>query len=75
MAQHSITLNINGMTCNGCVNSVTHALNQVQGVLQVQVHLNLHQAVICFDDNQTHVHQLKQTIEDVGFEVESMGAG
>jgi len=39
MTTQTITLSIEGMTCGGCVKSVTNALNQVAGVQAVDVSL------------------------------------
>ena len=68
MSNQITTLNINGMTCGGCVKSVTNALNQVTGVQQADVSLEQNNAVINFDDSQTNETALKQAIEDAGFE-------
>lgn len=68
MSNQTTTLNINGMTCGGCVKSVTNALNQVTGVQQADVSLEQNNAVINFDDSQTNKTALKQAIEDAGFE-------
>lgn len=63
------TLNIDGMTCGGCVKSVTNALNQVTGVQNAEVSLENKSAKIDFDDSQTDLDTLKQAIEDAGFDV------
>ena len=68
MSNQTTTLNINGMTCGGCVKSVTNALNQVTGVQQADVSLEQNNVVIKFDDSQTNETALKQAIEDAGFE-------
>ena len=68
MGNQTTTLNITGMTCGGCVKSVTNALNQVTGVQQADVSLEQNNAVINFDDSQTNETALKQAIEDAGFE-------
>lgn len=69
MTTQTITLNIEGMTCGGCVNSVTNALNQVAGVQSADVSLQNNNATITFDDSQTNAHQLTEAIEDAGFDV------
>lgn len=68
MSTQTITLNIDGMTCNGCVKSVTNALNQVDGVTQTDVSLEQNNAKISFDDSKTSVASLAQAVEDAGFE-------
>ena len=65
------TMNIDGMTCNGCVNSVTNALNQVAGVDKVDVSLADNNAVISYDDNVTNLKKLTEAIEDAGYDVVS----
>lgn len=69
MTTQTITLNIEGMTCGGCVKSVTNALNQVAGVQSVDVSLDDKNAKISFDDSQTQERNLKEAIEDAGFDV------
>lgn len=69
MTTQTITLNIEGMTCGGCVKSVTNALNQVTGVQSADVSLANNNATINFDDSQTDVQQLTEAIEDAGFDV------
>ncbi|PYI37668.1 heavy metal transporter [Arthrobacter psychrolactophilus] len=37
---HTITVNVSGMTCGHCVNSVTEELTELKGVESVTVDLN-----------------------------------
>lgn len=69
MTTQTITLNIDGMTCGGCVKSVINALNQVAGVQLANVSLENNNATINFDDSQTGEIALKEAIEDAGFDV------
>ena len=69
MTTQTITLNIQGMTCGGCVKSVTNALNQVAGVQSVDVSLDHNNATISFDDSQVQQSTLKEAIEDAGFDL------
>ena len=69
MTTQTITLNIEGMTCGGCVKSVTNSLNQVAGVQSVDVSLDHNSATISFDDSQAQQSALKEAIEDAGFDV------
>lgn len=41
MNQNNVTLNITGMTCGGCVSSVTEELSEIPGVSNVTVDLNV----------------------------------
>ena len=52
MAVETLTLKVFGMTCDGCVQSVHNAINDIAGVQSVEVNLPLKQAVIEYDDTQ-----------------------
>ncbi len=63
------TLKISGMTCGGCVNTVTKALNAVDGVKDVAVSLNPGEARIDFDENTTASAQLRAAVQQAGYQV------
>lgn len=63
------TITVKGMTCGGCVNSVTKALKGVNGVQEANVNLEKGQATVEFDDTKTNVDALKNAIEDAGYDV------
>lgn len=64
-----ITLNVQGMTCNGCVASVTKVLKPIDGVKNVNVTLQPGQATIEFDPTKAHVEQFRTAIEVAGYDV------
>jgi len=64
-----ITLKIEGMTCGGCVNSLTHVLQAIAGVSQVEVTLEPGEANLVFDAMQTNSQALHQAIQNAGFDV------
>ena len=63
----SITLHITGMTCGGCVKSVTRVLEELNGVEKAVVILDDGKAEITFDESAVSIPQLIETIEDAGF--------
>ncbi len=63
----TITLNIEGMHCGGCVKSVTRVLTELDGVQSADVQLE-GKANITFDENRINVAQLIEVIEDAGFD-------
>ena len=65
----TLTLNIKGMTCGGCVKSVTNVLQQITGVSSVDVSLEQNRATINYDPAKTKPAQFKSAIEDAGFDV------
>lgn len=64
----TITLKIDGMTCGGCVNSVTRVLNETAGVSNAQVDLASGTATVQFDAAQTNAAALIDVVEDAGFD-------
>ncbi|MDO4643558.1 MAG: heavy-metal-associated domain-containing protein [Cardiobacteriaceae bacterium] len=64
----SVRLNIEGMTCGGCVKSVTSILEGVAGVSRVEVSLEQHRALVVFDAAETTVAALLDAVEAGGFE-------
>ena len=65
----TISIPIEGMTCGGCVKSVTGVLEKIDGVKLVVVSLVKKQAAIQFDEAKTSPRIFKQAIEDAGYEV------
>ncbi|OBX87611.1 heavy-metal-associated domain-containing protein [Haemophilus haemolyticus] len=63
----TITLNIEGMHCGGCVKSVTRVLTELDGVQSADVQLE-GKANVTFDENRVNVAQLIEVIEDAGFD-------
>jgi len=63
------TLNVSGMTCQGCVVSVTRVLKAVPGVCDVLVSLQPGTAKVAYDATRTTLPVLKAAIEDAGYDV------
>ena len=57
-----------GMSCGGCVKTVTNVLGKLAGVGKVEVSLEKAQAVIEFDPARASRAQLEKAVEDAGFE-------
>lgn len=65
----SIVLKVAGMTCGGCVRSVSNVLKPIPGVSNVVVTLQPSEARVTFDPNKTNIDALRQAIEGAGFDV------
>jgi len=65
----TIQLTVKGMSCSGCVNSVTRRLNSTPGVQSAAVDLDSGIANIDFDDTVTDANSLEKVIESLGFDV------
>jgi copper chaperone len=65
----TITMNVQGMTCGGCVASVTRVLKGMPGVEDVAVTLQPGAARVTFDPARTGAPALKAAVEDAGYDV------
>lgn len=65
----TVTLGISGMTCGGCVKSVTRVLSALDGVAKADVSLEKQCAVVDYDPGKVAVEAMKQSIEGAGFEI------
>ncbi|KAK3189007.1 hypothetical protein Dsin_028568 [Dipteronia sinensis] len=65
-----IQVRITGMTCAACSTSVEGALMAVNGVVKASVALLQNKADVVFDPNSVKDEDIKNAIEDSGFEAE-----
>ena len=61
-------IKIEGMSCSGCVSSVTRSLNAVPGVQGVDVSLDDASARVTYDAALTGLPELKRAVERAGFD-------
>ena len=64
-----VTLQVSGMSCMGCVNSVKRLLAAVNGVAQVDVDLPSGQVKVAYDANLATLQALKEAIASGGYQV------
>ncbi|MER1999587.1 MAG: cation transporter [Lysinibacillus sp.] len=62
-----ITLNVEGMSCGNCVNSIESNLRQLSGVEEVQVELAA--KTVTVTASTASEKQIADVIEDLGFDV------
>ena len=60
-------IRVSGMTCQGCVRSVTRVLEAVPGVDAVEVSLERGEADVRYDPARTAVPALRKAVEDAGY--------
>ena len=65
----TVKLNVQGMTCGGCVASVTRVLKATPGVSEAQVTLQPGAATVTYDPARVQVRDLEAAIEGAGFDV------
>ncbi|MGX8232100.1 copper chaperone CopZ [Bacillus subtilis] len=65
-----ITLNVKGMSCGHCVNSIERSVGELQGIKSVKVHLEAGIVDVEFNPSEVSLSEIKETIDDQGYEVE-----
>ncbi|KFM00878.1 Copper-transporting ATPase 1, partial [Aptenodytes forsteri] len=63
-----VVINIEGMTCNSCVQSIEGVISQKAGVKSIHVSLANRNGTIEYDPLQTCPEDLRSSIEDMGFD-------
>ncbi|XP_070692394.1 copper-transporting ATPase 1 [Pempheris klunzingeri] len=63
-----VDIHIEGMTCSSCVQSIEGMISQKKGVMSARVSLADHQGVFEYDPLLTTPEELKEAIEDMGFD-------
>lgn len=63
------TLHVTGMTCGHCKASVVGALNELEGVENVEVNLSNGEVEVTYDETKTTLEQMKETVEEQGYDV------
>ncbi|MGO1400193.1 MAG: heavy-metal-associated domain-containing protein [Moraxellaceae bacterium] len=68
MAEQTRIIQIDGMTCGGCVASVYAATGEIDGLDTMTVDLADNQATVTFDDSMTSAEAIASAIDDAGFD-------
>lgn len=64
-----ITLNVEGMSCGHCVNSIESNVGELSGVGDVQVHLQEGKVDVSYDIAKVEVKDITDVIEEQGYDV------
>jgi copper chaperone len=67
-AQATATIPVKGMSCGGCVATVTEALQKVPGVKSVAVSLEKEQVVVVYERTRTDAKKLAEAIDAAGYQ-------
>ncbi|ALC86621.1 hypothetical protein AM499_12850 [Bacillus sp. FJAT-22090] len=67
---NQVTLQVQGMSCGHCVNSVEGSVGKLDGVEQVKVHLESGKVDVSFNDEKVTVEKIKETIDEQGYDVQ-----
>lgn len=67
MAKTKLEMQVEGMTCQGCVRSIEMKLSRVDGVEYAHVNLGAGRATVEYDDARTSRAALIAAVEQIGF--------
>lgn len=73
--QENISVSIEGMTCNSCVQTIEKNIEKLDGVNSITVSLEKKKAEISYDPSKTGAEQLRLAIDDMGFEASLISSG
>jgi copper chaperone len=62
------TIKVSGMTCQGCVRSLTKVLQAIPGVAAVEVSLERGEAAVKYDPARTGAPAFRKAVEDAGYD-------
>ena len=63
------TLNVEGMTCDHCVQTIKEAVNNLVGISRVEVDLENKQVAVEYDKALVKLDSITGKIIEIGFEV------
>ncbi|MBU8907351.1 heavy-metal-associated domain-containing protein [Desertibacillus haloalkaliphilus] len=62
-----IDLQVERMSCGHCLDTVEHALENVEGVVDAKVHPNNNTVTVTFEESQTNVTYMREAVEEAGY--------
>ncbi|XP_076220280.1 copper-transporting ATPase 2 isoform X2 [Aptenodytes patagonicus] len=66
--EHTVAVNVVGMTCQSCVQSIEGRISKVKGIVSIKVSLEQNNAVIKYLQSEISPEQICQEIQDMGFD-------
>jgi len=69
MSKEVVVLNVEGMSCSHCENSVKKSVGALDGVENVTIDLEGKKVTVQYDSDKASVQSLKDAIEEQGFDV------
>jgi copper chaperone CopZ len=66
---HTLTLDIEGMTCAGCEGHVKTAVSKLPGIIETSVSFEQKRAVVRFDETQTNAADINAAVDEAGYRV------
>lgn len=73
--KETVVLKIGGMTCANCENTVSQALQRLDGIIHVSVNLATEKATVTYNQRMTRLADMKKAVEDAGYHYLGMEGG
>lgn len=67
-ALKTISMEVKGMTCEGCENTIESALTEIDGVVSAEASHTKAVAVVSYDSTKVTTQTLAQTINELGYQ-------
>jgi len=67
---NQVTLNVQGMSCEHCVDSIERNIGKLDGVESVKVHLDKGKVDVTFDLKEADLKDITDTMKDQWFNVD-----
>ncbi|TFH20613.1 MAG: heavy-metal-associated domain-containing protein [Bacteroidia bacterium] len=64
-----VTLNVEGMTCNGCENAIKAGVESLEGIATVESSFEEGWTKVKYDKSATSVEEIEGKITDTGYQV------
>ena len=65
----TVNFDVQGMTCAGCEESIKHAVNELEGIVNVNASYEKASAEVEFDNTKTTKEQIEKAINSTGYKV------
>ena len=65
----TVKFNVQGMTCAGCEESIKHAVNELDGILNVTPSYEKSNTIVEFDKSKTSKEAIEKAINSTGYKV------
>ncbi len=65
----TVNFNVKGMTCASCEQHVTHAVNELEGIVNVEASFEKANAKVEFDNSKTTKEDIEKAINSTGYKV------
>lgn len=69
MSKETKVINVEGMSCSHCENTIKKAVGALNGVDNVMVDLEMKKVIVEYDPDKVELDTIRGTIEDQGYDV------